>query len=122
ISTQVRIDRLTGTAAKQALYTSEFGIRHLLFVGKINGWIECTPAEALATRIPSIASPSEVPTYSLLLLLAGLQLIEQLGANKSTGKGHCVCKVTEVLFKKQKIDTTQWQSWLEHLDVLKAYA
>lgn len=120
--TQVRIDRVTGTAASGALYTSEFGRRGLFFEGKINGWLECIPAEALAAQVPSLARSSEMPTYSLLLLLAGLQLIEQLGANKSTGKGRCICEITELLLNKQKIDATQWQSWLEYLDVLTAYA
>lgn len=122
ISTQVRIDRLTGTAVSGALYTSEFGRRGLFFEGKINGWLECTPAEALAARVSPAAHASEMPTYSLLLLLAGLQMVEQLGGNKSTGKGRCTCEITELLLNKQSYTKEQWESWLEHLDVLTAYA
>lgn len=120
--TQARIDRLTGTAASGALYTSEFGTRNLCFKGKINGWLECTPAAALAARLSPIAHPSEMPTYSLLLLLAGLQLIEQLGGNKSTGKGRCTYTITELRINKQVYSTEQWSSWLECLDVLTSYA
>lgn len=120
--TQVRIDRLTGTAASGALYTSEFGTRNLCFKGKINGWLECTPAEALAARVSPTINPSEIPTYSLLLLLAGFQLIEQLGGNKSTGKGRCTCTITELKINKQAYSKEQWSSWLEYLDVLSAYA
>lgn len=120
--TQVRIDRLTGTAASGALYTSEFGRRGLFFEGKINGWLACTPAEALATRVSSAAHSSEMPTYSLLLLLAGIQMVEQLGGNKSTGKGRCTCTIKELHINKQIYTKAQWESWLEHLDVLTAYA
>src|SRR5262249_3237651 len=41
INTQARLDRLTRTAVKGALYTSEFGIRNLCFYGTIAGWLEC---------------------------------------------------------------------------------
>src|SRR5579884_524569 len=67
--TQVRLDRPTRTAVGGALYTSEFGISSLAFRGSINGWLECYPIDGEPPR----------PTYSLLLLLAGLQMIERLG-------------------------------------------
>lgn len=122
IATQVRIDRLTGTAADQALYTSEFGVRNLLFKGSIDGWLACTPAEEMPTFSASTETAfSGTPTYSLLLLLAGLQLIERLGGNKSTGKGHCICTLQELVINKQPCSQEQWHFWLEHLDVLVHY-
>jgi len=121
ISTQVRIDRLTGTAASEALYTSEFGIRDLVFAGTINGWLECTPVEALAVTGKDETTYTGTPTYSLLLLFAGLQLIERLGGNKSTGKGQCTCSIMTVTINKRICTEEQWQFWLEHLDVLTAY-
>jgi CRISPR/Cas system CMR subunit Cmr4 (Cas7 group RAMP superfamily) len=117
INTQVRLDRLTRTAVKGALYTSEFGIRNLRFYGTIAGWLEChkcfTDEEGLA----------DSPTYSLLLLLAGLSMIERLGGNKSTGKGQCSCEITQVKVNQTKYAKERWQSWLGHLeDTLEYYS
>jgi len=110
LSTQVRLDRLTSTAALGALYTSEFGVRDMTFQGTISGWLRCLPIEDLA----------DGPTYSLLLLLAGLRMIERLGGNKSTGKGRCVCDVTEVKINGQPVE--KWHDWLEHLEALSLYS
>lgn len=121
ISTQVRIDRLTRTAASEALYTSEFGIRDLTFAGAINGWLECTSVEKLVVTGQNEKTYAGTPTYSLLVLLAGLQLIERLGGNKSAGKGQCTCNITEVAINKKTCTEQQWQSWLENLQTLEAY-
>ncbi len=121
ISIQARIDRLTRTAVDGALYTSEFGIRGLLFAGRIDGWLTCTPIETLAVSTSTEGSFSGTPTYSLLLLLAGLQLIERLGGNKSAGKGHCTCRIEKLALNKQVCSTEHWQFWLEHLDELAHY-
>src|SRR3989442_12520001 len=77
--TQVRLHRPTRTAVTGALYTSEFGIKGFTFKGSIVGWLECIPIETL----------NDEPTYSLLLLLAGLSVLERLGGNRSTRKGKC---------------------------------
>ncbi len=92
ISTQVRIDRLTRTAVNEALYTSEFGIRDLVFDGSINGWLECTPVEELAVTGHDEMTYTGTPTYSLLLLLA-----------------------VELCTQEQR------QFWLEHLNALTKY-
>lgn len=107
VSTQVRLDRPTRTAVPGALYTSEFGASDILFKGTILGWLECTP----------IAS-DPAPTYSLLLLLAGLRMLERLGGNKSTGKGNCICTIGDV---KINDVNTDWQAWLHMLDALAQY-
>ena len=123
INTQVRLDRLTRTAVKGALYTSEFGIRNLHFYGTIAGWLECTAIdpdyhECFANK----DVPANSPTYSLLLLLAGLNMIERLGGNKSTGKGQCQCTIMQVKVNQIDSPIEHWQTWLEHLDALEYYA
>ncbi|GCE50152.1 CRISPR/Cas system CSM-associated protein Csm3 (group 7 of RAMP superfamily) [Thermosporothrix hazakensis] len=115
ILTQVRINRITRTAVNEALYTSEFGNRSLTFEGKIKGLLNCTPVEQLA-------QPGQpTPTYSLLLLLAGLRLLDQLGANKSVGKGQCCCEINRVILEKCSYYREAWEAWLENLDVLQTY-
>lgn len=121
IATQVRIDRVTRTAANEALYTSEFGTRYLVFEGTIKGPLNCTPIEQLAVTMQGPETYTLSPTYSLLTLLAGLLMVERLGGNKSTGKGQCRCSITDVIFDRHKFSKEQWQSWIEQLDVLKDY-
>jgi CRISPR/Cas system CMR subunit Cmr4 (Cas7 group RAMP superfamily) len=113
--TQARLDRLTRTAVAGALYTSEFGIKDFTFTGNINGWLECSKIETLMAN-------AEGPTYSLLLLLAGLHMIDRLGGNKSAGKGKCRCEVGKVTVNRTDYEAKQWQSWFNHLDQLADYA
>ncbi|HTK10293.1 MAG TPA: RAMP superfamily CRISPR-associated protein [Ktedonobacteraceae bacterium] len=110
--TQVHLERPARTSVQGALYTSEFGLRNFLFQGKIEGSLNCMPA-------PGFASPG--PTCSLLLLLAGLHMIERLGGNKSTGKGACTFEIKKLALNNEAVETTQWQGWLEHLDALSKY-
>jgi CRISPR/Cas system CMR subunit Cmr4 (Cas7 group RAMP superfamily) len=110
--TQARLDRPTRTAVAGALYTSEFGIKDFTFVGSINGWLQCYKIETLA----------DGPTYSLLLLLAGLHMIDRLGGNKSAGKGKCKCEVGTVTINDKTYAKERWQSWFDHLDQLANYA
>lgn len=112
--TQVRLDRPTRTAVPGALYTSEFGVRDVKLHGDIHGWIQCT----------SIKGIEQGPTYSLLLLLAGLSLVDRIGGNKSTGKGKCHCEIKSVTIGELPPEqpSLDWQSWFEHLDLLADYA
>lgn len=111
--TQVRLDRPTRTAVPGALYTSEFGIKDVTLHGSINGWIQCTPIEEI----------KQEPTYSLLLLVAGLSLVDRIGGNKSTGKGRCRCEIKTVTIGEPppKQPSLDWRAWLEHLDLLENY-
>ncbi|HEU5379534.1 MAG TPA: RAMP superfamily CRISPR-associated protein [Ktedonobacteraceae bacterium] len=109
--TQVRLDRSTRTAVPGALYTSEFGASDIVFRGNILGWLTCT----------AIDTAEQSPTYALLLLLAGLHMIDRLGGNKSAGKGHCICTITSVALNGQDIPGDTWRSWLEQLDRLAEY-
>jgi CRISPR/Cas system CMR subunit Cmr4 (Cas7 group RAMP superfamily) len=117
--TQVRLDRPTRTAVRGALYTSEFGVTDMSFAGSIQGWLECTAIDHSSLVNKEI--PGNSPTYSFLLLLAGLQMIERIGGNKSTGKGKCSCEIRRVMLNGNEYEETQWQSWLEQLDTLGYY-
>jgi CRISPR/Cas system CMR subunit Cmr4 (Cas7 group RAMP superfamily) len=110
IYTQVRLDRPTRTSVAGALFTSEFGVRNFAFVGSIEGWLECTP----------IKSIPEGPTYSLLLLLAGLHLLDSIGGNKSTGKGRCKLTITALTVNGK--GQREWPSWFNDLGALASYA
>ncbi len=110
VYTQVRLDRPTRTAVEGALYTSEFGVRGLTFEGNIIGSLTCFPIET---------SDPAVPTYSLLLLLAGMCFIERLGGNKSTGKGKCRCEISRVTVNDNDVP---WQSWFDRLGELENYS
>ena len=83
--TQTSIWRQTGTAKEGALYTSEFGIPGLTFLGEIRGCLEGYPDEF--SGLPG--------SYSSLLLIAGLHGIECIGANRSSGAGRCQCSVRQ---------------------------
>lgn len=112
LSTQVRIDRPSRTSVRSALYTSEFGLKDLTFTGSITGWLECTTIETLP----------DGPTYSLLLLLAGLHLLERLGGNKSTGKGQCCCKITKLMWRGKEYKEADWHTWFDSLEALSYYS
>jgi CRISPR/Cas system CMR subunit Cmr4 (Cas7 group RAMP superfamily) len=120
--TQVRLDRPTRTAVQGALYTSEFGNRDVNFYGKIQGALECTPIDQAALAdFANVGNQRNAPTYSLLLLLARLRLVDRLGGNKSTGKGRCACEITQVSINGERIQAEQWKSWLAHLNTLADY-
>jgi CRISPR/Cas system CMR subunit Cmr4 (Cas7 group RAMP superfamily) len=109
--TQVRLDRLTRTSIPGALYTSEFGVSESVFKGSIQGWLTCR----------SMEKNGQVPTYSLLLLLAGMRMIDRLGGNKSTGKGQCMCEITSITLNTLEISSEVWLTWLEQIGRLAEY-
>ncbi|HEY0752690.1 MAG TPA: RAMP superfamily CRISPR-associated protein [Ktedonobacteraceae bacterium] len=119
VFTQVRIDRLSQTAVGEALYTSQFGIRDLIFAGHITGRLDSFSLPELAR---SVGESVLTPTGSLLLLLAGLLLLERLGGNKSAGKGQCQCEIDRLALDRQFCDKRIWRAWLEKLDVLGDYS
>ena len=121
VYTQVRIDRLTHTAVPGALYTSEFGTKDTEFKGTIQGWLSCVAVDGPGVTLERIPHTDLVPTYSSLLLLAGLQLVERLGGNKSTGKGQCECRISRVAMRGEDCPETVWKSWLGQLNVLDGY-
>ncbi len=120
-ATQARIDRVTRTAVDNALYTSEFGTRYLIFRGAIKGQLNDTPIAPSSLSAHADQTNVPTPTYSLLLLLAGMLMIERLGGNKSTGKGQCICMIGRIHLDGKSCSKDLWQSWIEHLDVLSTY-
>ena len=121
VYTQVRIDRPTHTAIPGALYTSEFGTKDSVLKGVIQGWLSCIAIGSPDVTIERIPHTELAPTYSSLLLLAGLQLIDRLGGNKSTGKGQCECKITRISMRGENCSETLWKSWLGQLNALERY-
>ncbi len=120
--TQVRMNRPTRTAVPGALYTSEFGTGEMVFKGIIQGWLTCHAIPSHGRPVFEQAEQNGIaPTYSFLLLLAGLRLVERLGGNKSTGKGKCLCKITKVEINGTECGEETWSAWLEHIDVLDEY-
>ena len=117
VSTQVRMNRPTHTAVAGALYTSEYGTHDLAFQGVIQGWIECSAIDAgnQTTR------QGVKPTYSLLLLLAGLHMLDAIGGNKSSGKGRCACEIKALMVNGAPIERSAWEAWFEQLDALSKY-
>jgi hypothetical protein len=78
--TQVQLSRAFGVAAPDHLFTGELTIENLTFESAITGWLDVTP----------IAGDDRNGGYELLLLLAGLRLVNTLGGGNSRGSGHCV--------------------------------
>lgn len=83
--TQVSMSRVTGTARRGMLFSSEYGIRELRFCGTIQGRLSGVPTIDDATT-----------SYSLVLLLAALCSLDRIGGGKSTGFGHVVCHITHL--------------------------
>jgi CRISPR/Cas system CSM-associated protein Csm3 (group 7 of RAMP superfamily) len=121
--TQVRLDRVTRSKVDEALFTSMFGIPTLTFTGTIVGQLD---PEELADLTDIVEDEEDIfeltPTWGLLLLLAGLPLIERLGGSKSSGKGACRCELNGLSLDQHICPERIWQGWLEQVDMLGKYA
>ncbi len=95
--TQVQMSRALGTAATGHLYTSEVAVEELSFEFSITGWLEATP----------IAGDISGGGYELMLLLAGLRLVNTLGGGNSRGIGHCAIAIGDVNVDGQKLKLAQ---------------
>lgn len=104
--TQVQLSRALGTAAPDRLFTSEFTVENLRFESSITGWLEITP----------IAGDDSAGGYELLLLLAGLRLVNTIGGGASRGTGWLSLDLPEdVKINDVKI---HWRDVLDNLDLL----
>jgi len=121
--TQVRLDRVYRTAMDEALFTSQFGIPDLTFTGTIIGQLATAPLAELACE--EIDDNEETftltPSPALLLLLAGLHLIERVGGNRSSGKGACRCEIKRLELDRRVCSVETWRLWLEQVEILSRY-
>lgn len=106
--TQVTLSRLTNTARRQHLFTSEYGIRALSFDGQIVGAL---------TGFPLLSG--DVGTFSLLLLIAGLSSLDNdhIGGNKSTGAGKIRCKIESFTIDSEEYEAAAILQQLEDLEL-----
>jgi CRISPR/Cas system CSM-associated protein Csm3 (group 7 of RAMP superfamily) len=108
--TQVQLSRRLGTATPDRLFTSEFTVENLRFESAITGWLDVTP----------IAGEDATGGYELLLLLAGMQLVNTLGSGSSRGAGHCKIHLPEqVTIGTKAVRVTDI---LENFDLLGEFA
>lgn len=92
VRTRVSMSRITGTAHRHMLFSSEYGAPGMQFEGSISGWLEGLP-------VVSDASVS----YSLLLLLAALASLTHIGSGKSAGLGKVSCSLTSLKINSQEM-------------------
>jgi CRISPR/Cas system CSM-associated protein Csm3 (group 7 of RAMP superfamily) len=109
VRTQVQLSRRLGTAAPDRLFTSEFALENLRFESAITGWLEVTP----------IAGEDATGGYELLLLLAGLGLVNTLGSGSSRGVGHCAIHFPEQVMVGMK--PVQVAEVLANLNLLEGF-
>ncbi len=103
--TQVQLSRAMGAAAADRLFTAEFVAENLCFESAIVGWLDVTP----------IAGDDSTGGYELLLLLAGLMLVNTLGSGSSRGAGHCRILLERITLGARFVKVADV---LEHLDLL----
>lgn len=104
--TRVGMSRITRTARKGSLFTTEYGRIGLTFQGKIYG------------RITGPAISTGKGTYALILFLAGFKMLERLGADRSIGAGVCRFKNISLCVNNQE---EQIDDWLKLIDELEYY-
>lgn len=109
---RVNINRSTGTAAEGALFTSEYGKRGLSFKGKIYGSYSYPSEEADTFDYP----------LSLLLLLAGLKMIDSVGAERSAGCGRCCVSIEHLQLNGETKDPAEAFEQLDELQYLSVAA
>ena len=103
---QVQLSRALGVAAPGKLFTSESTIENLEFEAAVTGRLQYTPID------------DEVPGgFEILLLLAGLKLVNTVGGGASRGAGWMSCHLPDQI----EIGTTKvsWKKVLKHLEYLQ---
>ncbi|HXK89821.1 MAG TPA: RAMP superfamily CRISPR-associated protein [Thermosynergistes sp.] len=108
--TYAQLSRALGIAAPDHLFTSEFTIENLRFESAITGWLDVTP----------IAGEKTTGGYELLLLLAGLKMVNTLGSSSSRGIGRSSIELPgEIKIEDLVIST---KTILENFDLLGEFA
>lgn len=107
--TQVKISRSMGTAASDHLFTGEYAIEDLCFESKLVGYLEVTPIEG----------DSSIGGYELLLLLAGLRLVNAIGGSASRGAARCNISLPNKIIVGEK--SICWKDIIKNIDNLNKY-
>ena len=104
--TRVALSRLTRTAEPGRLFTREQAPEGMTFLGRVAGWLG-------GPRLPGPAF-----TYGLPLLVAGLVLVDQIGAARSTGLGRCRTRLTCLEVNGEAVEPADL---IRHIDDLEYY-
>jgi hypothetical protein len=87
VTTRVTIDRLTGTAREQRLFTSEAAPRQL--TGRLGGRLRARHPAGVLTQ------DDDGFPYEYSLLVAALCGLDALGGEKGTGRGSCRVEIPD---------------------------
>ena len=111
--TQVGMSRRRGVASEGLLFTDEFAAEGLTFRTRISGHVPLTAV---------LDEPGRY--YELILLLAGLRMVESLGGSTSRGVGRCQIELP----KEVTVEAEGWEqgtievAWaLNRLELLELY-
>ena len=111
--TQVQLSRALGVASPGKLFTSESTVEDLEFETAVTGRLLYTPID------------DEVPGgYEMLLLLAGLKLINTVGGGASRGAGWISCNLPETIkigSAKDSWTEIDWKKTLKNLEWLETF-
>ena len=111
--TQVQLSRALGIASPGKLFTSESTVENLEFETAVTGRLLYTPID------------DEVPGgYEMLLLLAGLKLINTVGGGASRGAGWISCNLPETIkigSAKDSWTEVDWKKILKNLEWLETF-
>lgn len=102
---QTSISRQLGTVKQQALFQSEYGLNSLKFQGEIFGFLQGVDLNVLLEELEG--------SDSLLLLLAGICLIEKLGSDRTRGAGSCRLEISSLQVNEKEKDPN---AYLDSLD------
>lgn len=110
--TQVQLSRARGLAAEGRLYTSEFAAEGLT--------LESNPALIGHLSLTPMSYAEEPDVYhELILLLAGIRMVDVLGGGVSRGAGQCSLDLPPVIQVDRKEIPIERQ--LSHIEALSLY-
>jgi CRISPR/Cas system CSM-associated protein Csm3 (group 7 of RAMP superfamily) len=101
--TRVALSRLTRTAEPGRLFTREHAPEGMTFAGRVVGWLS-------GPRLSGAAY-----TYQAPLLVAGLVLVDQIGAARSTGLGRCRTTLTGLEVNGQAVEPADLMFFIDDL-------
>jgi len=115
--TQVGMSRRRGVAYEGLLFTDEFSAEGLTFQTRVSGYLPLTPISD---------EPGEPGCYyEIILLLAGLRMVDALGGSTSRGAGRCCITLPDVItveaegWNQSTMEVAWALDWLEWLELYK---